>query len=42
MKLSFRQNAELERMKSEIAWQYGVENFEDIKLLEENMKIFLR
>jgi hypothetical protein len=30
MKLSLRQNAEIERMKSEIAWQYGVEDFEDI------------
>lgn len=30
MKLSLRQNAEIERMKSEIAHQYGVEDFEDI------------
>jgi len=30
MKLSLRQNAEIERMKSEIAYQYGVEDFEDI------------
>lgn len=30
MKLSLRQNAEIERMKSEIAYQYGVKDFEDI------------
>jgi hypothetical protein len=30
MKLSLRQNAEIDRMKSEIAHQYGVEDFEDI------------
>ena len=30
MKLSLRQNAEIERMKSEIAHQYGVKDFEDI------------
>jgi len=30
MKLSLRQNAEIERMKSEIAQQYGVKDFEDI------------
>jgi hypothetical protein len=30
MKLSLRQNAEIDRMKSEIAYQYGVDDFEDI------------
>lgn len=30
MKLSLRQNAAIERMKSEIADQYGVKDFEDI------------
>ncbi|MDD3168968.1 MAG: small, acid-soluble spore protein, alpha/beta type [Eubacteriales bacterium] len=30
MNLSLRQNAEIDRMKSEIAHQYGVEDFEDI------------
>ncbi|HVI42097.1 MAG TPA: small, acid-soluble spore protein, alpha/beta type [Anaerovoracaceae bacterium] len=30
MKLSLRQNAEIKRMKTEIAQQYGVEDFEDI------------
>ncbi len=30
MKLSLKQNAEIERMKSEIAHQYGVKDFEDI------------
>jgi len=30
MKLSLRQNAVIERMKSEIAGQYGVDDFEDI------------
>lgn len=30
MRLTFRQNAEIERMKSEIANQYGVKDFEDI------------
>ncbi len=30
MKLTFRQNAEIERMKSEIAHQYGVKDFRDI------------
>jgi len=30
MSLTIRQNAEIERAKSEIASQYGVENFEDI------------
>ena len=30
MKLSLRQNAEINRMKTEIAQQYGVEDFEDI------------
>lgn len=30
MKLTLRQNAEIERMKSEIAHQYGVKDFEEI------------
>jgi hypothetical protein len=30
MKLSLKQNAEIDRMKSEIAHQYGVDDFEDI------------
>lgn len=30
MKLSLRQNAEIQRMKSEIAHQYGVKDFDDI------------
>lgn len=30
MKLSLRHNAEIDRMKSEIAYQYGVDDFEDI------------
>ncbi|MGI6730624.1 MAG: small, acid-soluble spore protein, alpha/beta type [Anaerovoracaceae bacterium] len=30
MSLTLQQNAELNRLKSEIASQYGVENFEDI------------
>lgn len=30
MKLSLRHNAEIDRMKSEIAHQYGLEDFEDI------------
>jgi len=30
MKLNFRQNAVIQRMKSEIASQYGVDDFEDI------------
>jgi hypothetical protein len=30
MKLSLRQDAEIQRMKSEIAGQYGVSDFEDI------------
>ncbi|MEL7657281.1 MAG: small, acid-soluble spore protein, alpha/beta type [Bacillota bacterium] len=30
MKLSLRHNAAIERMKSEIASQYGVNDFEDI------------
>lgn len=30
MKLTLRQNAEIERMKSEIAHQYGVKDFGDI------------
>ncbi len=30
MTLSLRQNAEIERMKSEIANQYGVKDFDDI------------
>jgi hypothetical protein len=31
MKLSLRQNAVIKRMKSEIAFQYGVKDFEDIE-----------
>lgn len=30
MKLTLRQDAEIKRMKSEIAGQYGVSDFEDI------------
>lgn len=30
MGLTLRQNAEIERAKSEIASQYGVENFDDL------------
>jgi len=30
MKLSLRHNAEIDRMKSEIAHQYGVKDFDDI------------
>ena len=30
MKLNLRQNAVIERMKSEIASQYGVDDFEEI------------
>ncbi len=34
MNLSLRQSAEIKRMKSEIAWQYGVKDFEDIEEFE--------